>query len=64
MACCAHKSTRPTFIVEVVKALLLYHTLQNVGWLLETADQLDTVDIERSFVSNAQSKFEVDLISS
>ena len=64
MACCVHKSTRPTFIVEAVKALLLYHTLQNVGWLLETADQLDTVDIERSFVSNAQSKFEVDLISS
>ena len=31
---------------------------------METADQLDTVDIERSFVSNALSKFVVDLIGS
>ena len=36
--------------------------LQNVGWLLETADLLyrSTVDTERSFLLNTQSKSEED----
>ena len=53
------------FDIRLLDFVALAYIPQNVGWLLETADLLyqSTVDTERRFVSNTQSKFEMDIKS-